>query len=160
MIQNILDSLPQLNVKEKIPIIGLLALSFESFNDFSKHFPNSGISNYYWDKGILHNTKTGIGKSFEFQKKFNFKKSNQEMSDLVTFIIDHLEKVSYGTKKLSFDDGTSVQIQRLTKLINVQKYSSCITNYIQMDTNNLFFLKYFKSYHNEIQQEKLVLMPN
>jgi hypothetical protein len=29
------------------------------------------------------------------------------MSDLVTFIIDHLEKVSYGTKKLSFDDGTT-----------------------------------------------------
>jgi hypothetical protein len=43
-------------------------------------------------------------------------KSEREIVDLVDFIWDHVEKVSWGTKKLSFDNGTSVQIPRFNKI--------------------------------------------
>jgi hypothetical protein len=67
------------------------------------------------------------------------------MSDLVTFIIDHLEKVSYGTKKLSFDDGTSVQIPRFNK---IDKCSEIFKLYHQLHPNG-----YKQSFFFEIFQE-------
>jgi hypothetical protein len=43
IIQRIISSLSTLKREEKFPLIGLLASSFESFNDSTKLFPNSII---------------------------------------------------------------------------------------------------------------------
>jgi hypothetical protein len=101
IIQKIISSLSTLKREEKIPLIGLLASSFESFNDFTKLFPNSIISMHQWKKAIEHNVKDG--KSYKPSKKLIQTKSEREIVDLVDFIWDHVEKVSWGTKKLSFD---------------------------------------------------------
>jgi hypothetical protein len=68
--------------EEKFPLIGLLASSFESFNDSTKLFPNSIILVRQLKKAIEHNVKDGVGKSYKPSKKLIQTKSEREIVDL------------------------------------------------------------------------------